>query len=95
MNKLFLILAILSFAACTKKGKTLWHGTDQVSWRFVLYDSSNRVVDSTSELYADSGAVTLLGPGVVSTIPPLAPHDTVSWPVAASFFMVTGPVRPF
>jgi hypothetical protein len=71
----------------------VWHGTDRVSWRFVLYDSNYRVVDSTSEIYNDSGAVTLLGPGVISTIPlpPLAPHDITYWPVAASFFMVTGP----
>ena len=91
MNKLFLILAIVSFAACTKKGKPISHGTDQVSWRFVLYDSNSRVVDSTVEIYTDSGAVTLSGPGVTSVIPPFAPHDTVYWPGAASFFLVTGP----
>jgi len=88
MNKFFLILAIVSFAACTMKGKPVWHGADRVSWRFVLYDSNSRVVDSTVELYTDSGAVTLSGPGVTSTIPP---NYTVYWPDAASFFLVTGP----
>ena len=94
MKKLLLILAIVSIAACSKMDPNPIHlgKGNEVSWRFVVYDSSNRVVDSTPELhFPDSALVTMLGSNVVTTIPSLAPHDTVDWLKAASFFMVVGP----
>ena len=90
MKKLLPFLAILSTVACSKKGTNPFRG--EVTWRFVLYDSNSRVVDSTPELhYPDSATVPMIGPNVVSIIPPLAPHDTTIWPQAARFFMVVGP----
>ena len=90
MKKLFPILAILFIVACSKKDlNPLRH---EVTWRFVLYDSNSRVADSTPELrYPDSAQVPMMGPNVVSVIPPLAPHDTTIWPQAARFFMLIGP----
>jgi hypothetical protein len=90
MKKLFPILVILFIAACSKKDLNPFH--HEVTWRFLLYDSNSRVVDSTPELrYPDSAVVPMLGPGVVSVIPPLAPIDTEYWPQSARFFMVIGP----
>lgn len=90
MKKLPLILAILSIVACAKRNPNPFD--NEVTWRFVLYDSNSRVVDSTAELhFPDSALVTMLGPGVVSTVPPLAPHDTIYWLKAASFYMIIGP----
>jgi hypothetical protein len=90
MKKLFPILAILFIVACSKKDLNPLH--HEVTWRFVLYDSNSRVVDSTPELrYPDSASVPMMGPDVVSVIPPLAPHDTTIWPQEASFFVVIGP----
>jgi hypothetical protein len=90
MKKLLPILAILSIMACSKKVSNPFH--NEVTWRFVLYDSNSRVVDSTPELhYPDSATVPMIGPNVVSIIPPLAPSDTEVWSQAAKFFMVIGP----
>jgi len=90
MKKLLPILVILSVVACSKKDLNPYH--HDVTWRFVFYDSNNRVVDSSRELrYPDSGAVTMLGPDVISIRPPLAPFDTTIWPPVARFFMVIGP----
>jgi hypothetical protein len=90
MKKLLLLLAISSLVACSKKDLNPYR--HEVTWRFVLFDSTGRVADSTAELhYPDSALVTLLGKQVISTIPPLAPHDTLHWQMAATFFMIIGP----
>src|ERR1700761_3949824 len=90
MKKLLPLLAILSIVACSKKDlNPLNH---EVTWRFVFYDSNNRVVDSSPELrYPDSAEVTMMGPDPVSTIPPLAPFDTTVWPEPGRFYLVVGP----
>lgn len=90
MKKMIPILVIVCAVACSKKDLNPYHR--DVTWRFVFYDSNNNVVDSSRELrYPDSAAVTMLGPGVISTIPPIAPADTEYWPQVARFFMVIGP----
>ena len=89
MKKYLLILLIVSIAACSKMHS---NPVRDVTWRFVVYDSNSRVVDSTAELhFPDSALVTMLGPNVVTTVPSLAPHDTVYWQKAASFFLLIGP----
>lgn len=90
MKKLLPILTVLFMAACSKQDLNPLH--HEITWRFVFYDSNSRVVDSSAELhFPDSGAVTMQGPGVISTIPPIAPYDTVEWPELARLFLITGP----
>lgn len=90
MKKLLPILVIVCAIACTKKVSKTWPGA--VTWRFVLYDSNYRVVDSTPEYrYPDSALVTMSGPLSMSTIPPAGVHDTIVWPMAGSFFLLIGP----
>jgi hypothetical protein len=90
MKKLLPMLAILSIVACSKKDLNPHH--HEVTWRFVLYDSNFRVVDSSPEYhYPDSAQVTMQGPLTISTIPPAGVHDTIIWPMAGQFFLLIGP----
>ena len=90
MKKLLLLLPILAIAACSKRIPN--PDRNEVTWRFVVYDSNSRVVDSTPEMhFPDSAAVTMLGPGVASITSPVGPHDTTYWLKSASFFMLIGP----
>jgi hypothetical protein len=93
MKKLLFILPILfilAIAACSKRIPN--PDRNEVTWRFVVYDSNYRVVDSTPEMhYPDSALVTMLGPSVVKIPSPIDPHDSVDWANIASFFMLIGP----
>jgi len=94
MKKILLILAIVSFVACSKLHSPPGHfgHSNEVTWRFVVYDSNSRVVDSTLEVhYPDSAIVPVLGPVVYSTISLEGNIDTAKWLPAASFFISIGP----
>lgn len=90
MKQILPILGILSLVACSKKDLNPYH--HEVSWRFVFYDSNYQVVDSSPEMrYPDSGTVTMLGPGVIYTLPPFPTPETQWWPQMANFYLVVGP----
>jgi hypothetical protein len=97
MKLLYIISAILVLTSCSKFREFPFPPEkgfgDQVSWRYVLYDSTGQVVDSTRELSTtDTAGVPLLGPSVISVAPELGPHDTIYWGQGAlPFNIVVGP----
>jgi hypothetical protein len=64
---------------------------NQVSWRFVEYDSNNHVVDSTPEIVISDSVIyaQILGPNPVSLMP--ITGDTLYWLPAASCSILVGP----
>lgn len=95
MKILRLLLLPVIFAGCSKIHDLPYPHEkgvgNEVSWRFVLYDSLNRIVDSTPEI-SDADSVMeppVSGPNVVSVIPII--KDTIYWQPAASFAILTGP----
>jgi len=87
MKYLLLLFAPILLWACSKRIIE-----SPVSWRLVLLDSNDRVVDSTREIFAgDSLNVKIQGPAPISLIPPLAPQDTIYWALGATFGIIVGP----
>jgi hypothetical protein len=95
MKLILPVLALTFLAACSKihlptppeKGFG-----NLVSWRFVEYDSTNRVVDSTRWIATTDSILNpaILGPGVIS-IAPIPGPDTIYWQPAAIFEIIVGP----